>query len=308
MPNQLDSQLLGQLEGCKELPAAPAIATKIIELSTQANTDLDTLASIVALDPALSAKILGIANSSYMPSIAADAIEQAVGTFGWTGALNIALSFAVEGSIRGTLSSGLNYDYFWLRSLAAATAARALGQLINCKNSEVLFLPGLLQDIGMLALDKALPDLYLNLGDLRQDHIYIQRLEQEKLNADHAVVGERLLANWGILTDVTRLVGLSHEAHCAVEDENFMRRQKCIYLSGFLADCIIVDKERKGFEALALLMGKEMNVSRTNLISLLSHVAGQFQEMAGLFNLDIPNIENIQSVAELSSLMSLCDS
>ena len=309
MPNQLNAQLLDRLESCQELPTPPAIATKIIELSTQANTDLDTLASIVSLDPALSAKILGIANSSlYMRRIAADSIEQAVGMFGWTGTLNIALSFAVVGSIRGTLSSGLNYDYFWLRSLAAATAARALGQSINCKNAEVLFLSGLLQDIGMLALDKMLPDLYLNLGDLYQDHIYIQRLEQEKINADHTVVGEWLLTNWGILADITRLVGLSHEAHCAAEDENFLQQQKCIYLSGFLADCIIVDKERKGFEALALLMRKEINIARANLISLLAHVASQFQEMAGLFNLDIPNIENVQSVAELSSLMSLCDS
>ena len=121
-------------------------------------------------------------------------------------------------------------------------------------------------------------------------------------------MGEWLLTNWGILADITRLVGLSHEAHCAAEDENFLQQQKCIYLSGFLADCIIVDKERKGFEALALLMRKEINIARANLISLLAHVASQFQEMAGLFNLDIPNIENVQSVAELSSLMSLCDS
>lgn len=216
----IDDSLLSQLEQCSDLPTPPAVASKIIELSSQQHSDLDTLANIVAMDPALSAKILSIANSSmYMRRIEADSIEQAVAMFGWDGTLNIALGFAVVGSVRGALTSGLDYDYFWLRSLAAATAAPALGQMTRCENLEILFLPGLLQDIGMLALDKSMKNLYHDLGEKQQDHRYVKQLEINSIGADHAAVGQWLLNNWGLPDDVTKLVGLSHCNNYFVDEE-----------------------------------------------------------------------------------------
>ncbi|MDW3094068.1 MAG: HDOD domain-containing protein [Gammaproteobacteria bacterium] len=308
METNIDESLLALLKQCKDLPTPPAVATKIIELSNKQNTDLDTLATIVAMDPALSAKILSIANSSmYMRRIEADSIEQAVGMFGWSGTLNLALGFAVVGSIRGALTSGLDYDYFWLRSLAAATSARALGQMASSRNAEVLFLPGLLQDIGMLALDSAVKDIYTGLGELQQDHAYIQQLEHKKVSTDHATIGEWLLTNWGVPIDVSGLVGLSHSSNFTTDNNDLLIYQKCVYLSGYLADCLMIDEERKTFEAVAFLMQKEMNISMSDFISLLGHVASQFLEMAALFDLQVKNLKQIQSITEFASLMLLSE-
>ena len=308
MDTRIDASLLALLQQCKDLPTPPAVATKIIELSGQKSADLDTLASIVTMDPALSAKILSIANSSmYMRRIEADSIEQAVGMFGWTGTLNIALGFAVVGSVRGALSSGLDYDYFWLRSLASATAARALGQMASCKNVELLFLPGLLQDIGMLALDESVKGIYANLGNMQQDHIHLQQLELNGAKADHALVGEWLLNDWGVPSEVTELVGLSHADNFHSEDKSLLLKQKCVYLSGYIADCLMVDEERKTVTAVAQLMQKELNVSMGDFVTLLGHVASQFQEMAALFELKIQNKEKIQSITELASLVLIAE-
>ena len=308
MDTTIEEPLLELLKQCKDLPTPPAVASKIIELSNKQNADLDALANIVVMDPALSAKILSIANSSmYMRRIEADSIEQAVVMFGWSGTLNIALGFAVVGSIRGALTSGLDYDYFWLRSLAAATSARALGQMTSAKNVELLFLPGLLQDIGMLALDNAVKDIYNGLEDLQQDHVYVQRLEHKKILTNHAVIGEWLLNHWSVPKEVTELVGLSHISNFNSHDENFLIHQKCIYLSGYLSDYLMMGEDRMTFEAVAFLMQKEMNVSMSDCISLLGHIASQFQEMASLFDLNVKNIKKIQSITELASLVLLSD-
>ncbi len=302
----IEEKLLAQLQQCSDLPTPPTVASKIIELSGHKNADLDTLASIVAMDPALSAKILSIANSSmYMRRIEADTIEQAVAMFGWDGTLNIALGFAVVGSVRGALTSGLDYDYFWLRSLAAATSARALGQMTSCENPELLFLPGLLQDIGMLALDKSIKHLYDDLGDKQKDHAYIQQLEFKSVNVDHSVIGEWLLSDWGVPDEITELVGLSHCKTYRVDDESMMTRQKCIYLSGYIADCLLMQDEHKTIESVGTLMQQELNVSKSDFIALLGHVAIQFQEMAAIFELQIQNAKQIQSITELASLVLL---
>ena len=308
MEDIIDEELLGKLQQCKDLPTPPTVATKIIELSASESSDLDTLASIVSMDPALSAKILSIANSSlYMRRVEADSIEQAVGMFGWTGTLNIALGFAVIGSIRGALTSGLDYDYFWLRSLAAATSARSLGQAVNNKNDEFLFLPGLLQDIGMLAIDKTIPGLYANINEHQHDHAYLQQLELKHLKTDHAMVGKWLLESWGLPSEVTELVGMSHTTNYQNSNITFLAEQKCIYLSGYLADCLLVDEKHKLVSNVALLFQQEINMDTSDFIPLLAHVAAQFKEMAMLFELDI-NQDDLQSVSDLSSLVLLSES
>lgn len=304
----IDEKLLRRLQLCNDLPTPPTVASKIIELSSQSSSDLDTLAKIVTMDPALSAKILSIANSSmYMRRIEADTIDQAVAMFGWNGTLNIALGFAVMGSVRGALTSGLDYDYFWLRSLAAATSVRALGQMTRCEDVELLFLPGLLQDIGMLALDKSMKNLYHDIAGKQHDHEYLKQLEIQTVNVDHAAVGQWLLSDWGLPDNVTNLVGLSHCENFHASEECIKTQQKCIYLSGYLADCLLISDERKTIDNTGDLMLQHLNVTGKDYVALLGHVAAQFQEMAAIFELKIHNCEQIQSITDLASLVLLND-
>ena len=130
--------------------------------------------------------------------------------FGWTGTLNIALSFSLVGGIQEDKSIGLDHGLFWKRSLATAVACRTLGEVTGYSLREELFLPGLLQDIGMLAIDKAEPQVYADIGDRQQDHKYVCVLEKQKIGADHAAVGQWLLKSWRIPEKITRLIALSH--------------------------------------------------------------------------------------------------
>ena len=80
--------------------------------------------------------------------------------FGWEGTLNLALSFSLVGKMKDN-GDGLDYTYFWKRSLASAVACRCLAGATGYAKKEELFLPGLLQDIGMLAIDKVHPENYI---------------------------------------------------------------------------------------------------------------------------------------------------
>ena len=309
MTEVIDAGLKAQLEKCKDLPTPPVVATKIIELSGASNTDVNTLASIVAMDPSLSAKILSIANSSlYMRRVEADSIQQAVAMFGWTGTLNIALSFAVMGSIRGQLSSGIDYDYFWRRSLAAAVAARKLGQVLNCKNEDILFLPGLLQDIGILALDRTYPDLYTDVaGGKQQDHVYLQNLEWEKINSDHAVAGQWLLEDWRVPKEVSQLVGLSHSVDYKVQNQQNMAAQKSIYLSGVVADCLVAEDSDQFINSAQTALQRHAKVDANDLFPLLGHVANQFIEIASIFGIEVGDIDKLHSMQGFAALSMLND-
>lgn len=304
----IDNALLLQLQSCRDLPTPPAVAAKIIELSGARHSDIDTLASIVAVDPALSAKLLGIANSSlYMRRVEADSIQQAVAMFGWTGTLNLALSFAVTGAIRGNLTSGLNHDYVWRRSLAAAVSARKLGQVIRYTDEDVLFLPALLQDIGMLALDRAIPTLYEGVENKQHDHLYLQNLERDKVNTDHASVGAWLLQTWKLPREVSQQVAVSHSATWSTRSQVSNKVQKVIYLSGYLADCLVADDEFQNIQQVSHLVEQEMMISGADFFMILGQAASQFLEMAAIFDIDAGNKDRLYAMQEFLALTALAE-
>ena len=295
----MKQELIDKLKGCRNLPSPPSVAAQIIDLSSKVNSDIDTLAELVSMDPVLSAKIIQMANSSlYMRRVEAVDVQQAVIMFGWTGTLNIALSFSLVGSIQESEVVGLDHNLFWKRSLATAVACRKLGEVTKYPLREELFLPGLLQDIGMLAIDTAEPGAYSEIGDRQQDHKYVCALEKQKLGSDHAEVGEWLLKSWRIPEKVTRLIAISHGDDVEGGDSIDAKLRKCIMYSGPIADCIYCDEEYKDYMSVAEIAEKEFNMDITDFLSLIGKLTEEYQELATLFDVDAGDPKLLQANAE----------
>src|ERR1700721_4421364 len=129
------------------------------------------VAKALSMDSALSTKILRIANSPlYAQRRKSENLRQALVVLGLNATLTLALSFSLVKTLRAGKVNGIDYPLYWRRALVAATAARALADALRQPMAEEIFLAALLQDVGILALDQALPDLYRG-ADLDQgDH------------------------------------------------------------------------------------------------------------------------------------------
>ena len=298
----LDSETFLLLEKCGDLPSPPGVADQIIHLSSNANSDIDTLAEIVSFDPALTAKILRIANSSlYARRTKTENIQQAVVMFGWEGTLNLALSFSLVGKLEDS-GDGLDYSYFWKRSLATAVACRCLAGAAGYAKKEELFLPGLLQDIGMLALDKVHPDLYTGIGNKQQDHLSLIEFEKSKLGFDHAVVGAWLLNKWEIPERITELVEVSHGNGLDLLDEGNLTAAKCVAFAGELADCICFDHTDQGYLKEADRAEKDFGIDILEFMNLIGTMTKEFLETANLFDVEIDDPDILETVAEMAKM------
>src|ERR1700690_3547818 len=157
----LNPELEAHLRRSVNFPSPPGVATHIIELARDPEIEMGKVAKALSMDSALSSKVLRIANSPlYAQRRKSDNLGQALVVLGLNATLTLALSFSLVKSLRGGKSNGLNYDMYWRRALLVATAARALADAKHQPLVEEIFLAALLQDVGMLALDKAMPDLY----------------------------------------------------------------------------------------------------------------------------------------------------
>ena len=299
MEDLIDSKTLSLLKKCQDLPSPPGIADQIIHLSSDSNSDINTLADIVSYDPALSAKILRMANSAYYARrTKTENIRQAIGMFGWEGTLNLALSFSIIGKSDEN-TNGLDYSYFWKRSLASAVASRCLGSVIGYKNKEELFLPGLLQDIGMLAIDKVYENFYDGISEQQKNHKHLINFEKDKLGFDHAVVGAWLLSKWSIPEKITELVLTSHSSYIERIQEDHLKHSKCIAFAGTLADCICCVDTEHGYLEEADIAEKEFGIDIIDFMNLIGEISKEFLETANLFDVEIDDPDLLETVAEM---------
>ena len=298
----IDNETFALLEQCEDLPSPPGVADQIIHLSSKSNADIASLAEVVSYDPALTAKILRIANSSlYARRTKTEDLQQAVVMFGWEGTLNLALSFSLVSGMDNN-GDGLDYSFFWKRSLASAVACRCLAGVTGYAKKEELFLPGLLQDIGMLAIDKVHPNLYSGIGAKQRDHKHLINFEKDKLGFDHAVVGAWLLNKWDIPEKITELVSTSHGDNLEYIKKEHLLPAKCVAFAGILADCICCDRTEEGYLKEADTAEKEFNIDIIDFMNLIGTVTNEFLATANVFDVEIDDPDLVESVAEMAKM------
>ena len=293
-------ELVVQLERCRDLPTPPGVAEQIIGLSSESSSNVSVLAEIVGLDPALTVKILRMANSPmYARQGKVESLEQAILMFGWNGTLNLALSFSLVSKIAPSNKKGLDYNFFWKRSIAAAVAAKHFGKVVGINSrKEDLFLPGLLQDVGMLALDKAVPEMYASVGDQQHQHKFIQELEIQKLGVDHAAVGAWLLNRWNLPQRIIDLVAISHQEEEYKDEGSEKLPEKCMEVSNVIADCICSDEDQKDYHHALDVTEKVLGLDKTAFLDNLEGISHEIQETAAIFDLDVGDPKLLNCIAE----------
>src|SRR5690606_24121676 len=151
-----------------------------------------------------------IANSAfYAQRRPSQNLRQALVIIGLNAALTLALSFSLVSSMRALRPTGIDYPRFWRRCLLAATAARAFSELAKTGQAEDIFLAGLLQDMGVLALDRAARDFYSKLKP-QATHADWIAYEVQHLGKDHSTYSAMLLKTWNLPERIWQAVEHSH--------------------------------------------------------------------------------------------------
>ena len=202
------------------LPSLPAAAAKLLTVCSDPEVDLGEVARLIRTDPAISAKLLKAANSSYFGFRSQiTGVERAVPLLGAATVRSLALSFSLceEAVADGPL--GEHYRDYWRQSVVQAAAAEVFGERLCAGTGTDTFLAGLLCDLGRLALLRAAPAEYLAVleGPHAKDEspAALAAAERAAFGADHTEIGAALAGRWGLPDALTRAIALHH----APEDE-----------------------------------------------------------------------------------------
>lgn len=303
----MSPELISALSLCRRLPSPPAVAMRIIQLAQDPEADIATVADVIALDTALSARMMRIANSPlYASRRRIENLGQALTMLGLNATLQLALGFSLHQALREDGHAPRLLETIWRRSILAALAARFLGQSCGLRRIEELMLAGLLQDIGILALLQIRPDSYLPLLATASGNDELLALERATLDCSHADVGAHLCDHWGLPRYLVDAVASSEPP--AEPDDLF---QRCVALSGCVAEIWLVeDPATDSARAHALQRVHDaLGLDSDRFEAVLRQIDQMLPELSALFELPPPSPARLgflmEHAAELAALRNL---
>jgi HD-like signal output (HDOD) protein len=178
-----------------KLPTVPAVTQKLIASFSDEDVAFKQIAEQISADPALSAKLLRLANSAYFHlSRTIGSVEDALQMLGFVMVRNLVLGNGMAAAFRNT--KGMDLQQFWRFNLYGASAARWLAGKAGV-NTDMVFTVGLMVGIGQLQLHVAAPEAVLPI-DQRKSVLDADRaaLELQTLGFHNGDVAAELAQLW----------------------------------------------------------------------------------------------------------------
>ena len=212
---QNTTDLVDALDDLMELRPFPAAASRIMSECERADVTANDIADIIRYDPALSMRILQVANSPlYGFSNQIRSVKHAAVVLGLRTVKDVAVSLAVgEVFNKGSAASVTLRRRLWSHSLACGCFAGILATRTEMCDSDEAFLAGILHDVGKLFLFDHLPDNCSGVFD--ENTRACVETEREIFGIDHASIGRRSGEHWGLPEDISEAIGFHHQPTAA---------------------------------------------------------------------------------------------
>tara|TARA_R110001592_G_scaffold341482_2_gene630651 strand:+ start:19742 stop:20638 length:897 start_codon:yes stop_codon:yes gene_type:complete len=184
-----------------EVPMLPSVASRVLALSNDPDSDAAQLAKLIQGDQGLSAHVMRIANSAaYTPNASMVSLQQAIARLGMVLITEIALAASINSKMFKAPQFDKRLRSIWDHALVTAHWGKEVAR-ISKKNVEASFLCGLLHSIGRPVVLQSISEYLTAGGDLVGDD-ELTLLEEHF----HIPFGSVIVENWKMPTIVQESV------------------------------------------------------------------------------------------------------
>jgi putative nucleotidyltransferase with HDIG domain len=207
---RLSKKIQEYLSKSPEVRSFPTAVTRLAAACQDPNANNHELASIIECDPALSVKILRLANSPlFSRSGEIKSIAHAVALLGLRKVKSLAISIA--GASMFSIGGGAKRQrqQLWNHSVGCAVVARKLAKYVPGVDADDAFLAGVFHDVGKLLFYDVIPDEYSDI-EASFDGVSLVEEEDHLTGTTHEVIGLRSSHSWGLPEEIKAAIGWHH--------------------------------------------------------------------------------------------------
>lgn len=195
------------------LPSFPAVVMQILQKIRNPYSSASDIAESLSLDPGISVKVLGIANSAaFSPVKKVENLTQAIALIGLSQLESLVLGVGVAKGIPNKSSKWHDPKTFWLASARRAMLAQELSKIMCPAKESECFTSAFLQDMALPFLachrsedyDDILEEWHVNGGDLAQ-------IEDDHLDWGHAEVATWICSEWELPENIALAIRTHHD-------------------------------------------------------------------------------------------------
>ncbi|OGB32410.1 MAG: histidine kinase [Burkholderiales bacterium RIFCSPLOWO2_12_FULL_61_40] len=177
------------------LPSIPKVVALLLNELDRKDVDLRKITQLISTDPALTTRLLQLANSSFFQlSGKINSVSEALALLNLSHVRTMAQAAATGASLKAV--PGIHLQRFWDYSLDVAKVSRSLAGLVR-QNQQAAFTCGLIHAVGELAMHLGMPEEIALLDqavaplDMRR-----ARAERREFGFCFASVGAGLARMW----------------------------------------------------------------------------------------------------------------
>lgn len=196
----MNDSLKSYVQKIKKLPTIPVIAQETLGILSDDLLSVEKLEKIIEKDPAISAKVLSVANSALFGfKVHTEALKNAIMRIGFNNVKNIAFGISVmtildDGKRRKTS----DYIRIFNHSVAVGFTARLIARNLKLNIAEDVLVNGILHDIGYLVLNRYFTDKFEEVLIVFETEKSLLDAEKKVLDFNHAEIGTWLAEGWNL--------------------------------------------------------------------------------------------------------------
>jgi HD-like signal output (HDOD) protein len=214
------AQLKKTLQGY-ELPSFPTVIIEILQKIRSPESSAADIAKSLSLDPALSVRLLSIANSAaFSPIKKIENLTQAIALVGFSQLESLVLSAGVARGMPKQECRWYDPEVFWLASAKRAMLAHDLARVMCPAKESECFTAAFLQDMALPFLACHRSDVYDPI--LKQWHLEgsdLAALEHDVVDWDHAEVATWICSEWGLPENIALAIKTHHQPSTNIDYE-----------------------------------------------------------------------------------------
>lgn len=213
-----------KLQKVYRLPPMPALALRILRLTSDPDASARELAELIEYDPSLAAQIIRYARSALFqyPGQIESVQEAVTRVLGFERVAHMALGIASVRAFNIPQQGPLGMDQFWRHSLYCAFVCQRLASQCGA-DASLAYLCGLLHNFGLLLTGHLFPAEFDELNRLRaanpevsmkalEQQVFGTGAEQEMLTVGHGVIGGILLKLWQLPDAAIKAAGVHQQS------------------------------------------------------------------------------------------------
>ncbi|MBL1272657.1 MAG: HD-like signal output (HDOD) protein/prolyl-tRNA editing enzyme YbaK/EbsC (Cys-tRNA(Pro) deacylase) [Marinobacter maritimus] len=228
------AEVASKLKKLYRLPPMPALALRILRLTSNSEATARELAELIEFDPSLTAQVMRYARSALFnyPGQINSVQEAVTRVLGFDRVAHIALGIASVRAFDVPRAGILGMDNFWRHSLYCAFLCQRIAPRCGADKG-LAYLCGLLHNFGLLLVGHLFPTEFKELNRLREanpetsmqsleQQVFGQGGEQEIIAVGHGAIGGILHRLWELPDPVVKAAGVHQQPGYQGEHENYV--------------------------------------------------------------------------------------